>query len=256
MLTPLGSERRVGFRLTPLVVVLLCWEFAARAALINPSFYPPPTLILDTAVDLFRHGEMVRHVLVSLRRVVLSLCLGGSAGVAAGLLMGWSNPVRHLLNPYVALLYPVPKIVLLPVMFAMFGITELARVLTLSLAVFLIVAMSTVGAVRELDEVYVDSAIDSGAGRVDLFREVVVPGTLPQIFTGLSLGFGLAFILIVVIEFVAASAGLGYVIWSSWQLYTIPRMYVALLLINVIGIVFLYGIEAVGNALTPWQRHT
>lgn len=254
MLTPVGSERRVGFRLAPLVVVVLCWELAARGALIDPSFYPPPTLILETAVELFRDGEMTHHVVVSLRRVVLSLCLGGSAGVAAGLLMGWSKPVRYLLNPYVALLYPVPKIVLLPIMFAVFGITELARVLTLSLAVFLIVAMSTVGAVRELNEVYVDIAIDNGASRFDIFREVIVPGTLPQIVTGLSLGFGLAFILIVVVEFVAASAGLGYVIWSSWQLYTIPRMYVALLLINVVGIIFLYGIEALGNVLTPWEQ--
>lgn len=256
MLTPVDSGRRAGVRLTPVLVVLVCWELAARGSLINPSFYPPPTVILDTAVDMFRHGELTTHIWVSLRRVVLSLLFGGTTGVAIGLLMGWSKPIRYLVNPYIALLYPVPKIVLLPIVFVIFGISESARVLVLSLAVFLIVSMSTLGAVRELNDVHIEIAIDNGASRVDLFREVIVPGTLPQIFTGLSLGFGLAFILIVVIEFVAASAGLGYIIWSSWQLYTIPRMYVALLLINFIGIIFLYGIEAAGTALTPWKQHT
>lgn len=248
------SYRRSKISLTPLFVLVLCWEGAAQSGVINPAFYPPPSLIAETAVVSFIDGEMGRHLWTSLRRVILALLAGGSAGIGIGLVMGYSTTVRAVLYPYVGLLYPIPKIVVLPVMFSIFGLTELSRLLTMSLAVFLLVTMNTVGAVGQIEAVHFEAARDNGAGTVALFREVIVPGALPQIFSGLSLGFGLGFILIVVIEIVAADAGLGYVIWSSWQLFRIPRLYVALLLINLTGLVFIYGIEELGNYLTPWQE--
>lgn len=237
----------------PIVAVLAIWEVAARLALVNPSFFPPPTVIGVTAIQLLVYDDMATHLLASLRRILFAFVTGSTTGLAIGLLMGWSRDVRLLLNPYVALLYPIPKIVLLPITFSLFGVTELARILTMSLAVFLLVSMYTMGGVRAIDESHVELALDNGAGRLDLFREVIVPGALPQVFSGLSVGFGLGFILIVVIEMVAAGTGLGYVIWSSWQLFTIPRLYVALFLINVIGLVSLYGIEECRRYLMPWE---
>lgn len=249
-------ERRLAVRLAPIVSALLLWELLARLALITPQFFPPPTVVLDAAYDEIVHGEMLYHFGVSLRRILLAFGLGASTGVVAGLLMGWSRQARLLLNPYVALLYPIPKITLLPISFALFGVTETARIVTMSLAVFLLVSVSTMGGVRAIDDVYVDAALDNGAGTVALYREVLLPGALAQTVSGLSLGFGIGFILIVVIEMVAADAGLGYVIWNSWQLFTIPRLYVALMLINLVGIVFVYGIELSGEYLTPWHdRH-
>lgn len=251
-----GLSRRSRLSFKPILVVLFCWELAARFALVNPTFFPPPTVVGSTAIELLVYDDMLIHLRVSLQRVLLAFVLGATTGVAVGLVMGWSKDVRLLLNPYLGLLYPIPKIVLLPIMFSLFGVTELARILTMSLAVFLLVAMNTIGGVRGIDDVHVDVALDNGADSLSLFREVIVPGALAQIFSGLSLGFGLGFILIVVIEIVAADAGLGYVIWNSWHMFTIPRLYVALLLINLIGIVFLYGIEEIGTYLTPWQPQT
>lgn len=251
-----ASYRRTRISLKPIAALVVCWELVAYVGLINVSFYPPPSVIAQTAVETLVDGEMLGHLRASLTRVLVSLVVGGGAGVGLGLLMGWSKRLRTVLFPYVALLYPVPKVVVLPIMFSIFGLTELSRILTMCLAVFLLVAMNTVDAVNEIDEVYFEVAVDNGAGTVGLFREVIVPGALPRIFSGLSLGFGVSFILIVVVEFIAADSGLGYVIWSSWRLFTIPKMYVALFLINLIGIVFIYGIEELGNYLTPWQQHT
>lgn len=251
-----STVRRTHLSYKPIIVVLVCWELAARVMLINPVFFPPPIVIASTAINLLLFDDMLTHLGVSLQRVFFAFILGGTTGVVVGLVMGWSKDIRDVLNPYISLLYPIPKIVLLPIMFSLFGFTETARVLTISLAMFLLVAMNTMGGVREIDDVHFNIARDNGAGTVALFRDVIVPGALPQIFSGLSLGFGLGFILIVVIEIVAADAGLGYVIWNSWNMFTIPRLYVALLLINVIGIVFLYGIEALGAHLTPWQQET
>lgn len=245
---------RIGLNLLPVLAVVVLWETASRGALIHPVFFPPPTTVLAAAVEEFRHGEMLYHLGVSLRRILIAFLVGSSGGVAVGLVMGWSREIRLLVNPHVALLYPIPKITLLPVAFSIFGVTELARILTMSVAVFLLVAVNTMGGVRGIDDVYVDAAIDNGAGTRALYRDVIIPGALPQIVSGLSLGFGIGFVLIVVIEMVGAGAGVGYVIWNSWQLFTITRMYVALLVINVLGVVFVYGIEELGERLTPWEE--
>lgn len=244
---------RLRLNLLPILSVLLLWEVASRAALIHPVFFPAPTTVLVATVEELHHGELLYHLGVSLRRILLAFLVGATGGIAVGLVMGWSREIRLLVNPHIAILYPVPKITLLPIAFSLFGVTELARILTMGLAVFLLVAVNTMAGVRQIDDVYVDVAIDNGAGTLALYREVIVPGALPQITTGLSLGFGIGFVLIVVIEMVGANSGLGYVIWNSWQLFTITRMYVALFVINVLGVVFVYGIEELGEYLTPWE---
>lgn len=244
---------RLRLNLLPILAALLLWELLSGVGIVHPVFFPPPTAILAATVEEFRHGEMLYHLGVSLRRILLAYVVGATSGIAVGLAMGWSRDIRLLVNPYVALLYPVPKITLLPIAFSLFGVTELARVLTMSVAVFLLVAVNTMGGVRQIDDVYVDVAVDNGAGTLALYREVLVPGALPQITSGLSLGFGIGFVLVVVIEMVGANAGLGYVIWNSWNLFTITRMYVALFCITVLGIVFVYGIEELGASLTPWE---
>jgi hypothetical protein len=118
----------------------------------------------------------------------------------------------------------------------------------------LMVAIDTMGGVREIDDVHVEVALDNGAGPLALYREVILPGTLPQVFSAVSMGFSVGFALLVVIEMLAAESGLGYVIWNSWQLFTIPRMYVAVLTINVLGVVFVHGTEMLGDVLTPWEH--
>lgn len=244
---------RLGLNLLPILAALALWELLSRTALIHPVFFPPPTTILAAGVGEFLRGEMLYHLGVSLRRIGIAYVLGATSGIAVGLAMGWSRELRLLVNPHVAILYPIPKITLLPIAFSLFGVTELARILTMSLAVFLLVAVNTMGGVRGIDDVYVDVALDNGADTLALYRDVLVPGALPQITSGLSLGFGIGFVLVVVIEMVGANAGLGYVIWNSWNLFTLSRMYVALFCITVLGIVFVHGIDELGERLTPWE---
>lgn len=238
----------------PFISVALIWEGTARLELIDPNFFPPPSTVLALAVDLYRHGDFLTHLFASLRRIVLAGLLGGTGGIALGTLLGQSKGLKSVMDPHLSVLYPLPKIALLPVMFSLFGVTEMARILTMALAVLLLVSINTMGAVEQIEDSYLEAAMDNGAGRIDLYREVILPGTLPQIASGLSLGFGVAMVLLVIIEMVAADAGLGYVIWTSWQQFKIPQLYVALFTINVLGVVFVHGPEELGEWLTPWQH--
>lgn len=253
-MTRLPRRTRWLLLLGPFVAVAIGWEGSARLGLIDPRFFPPPSTVLVLGADLYLHGEFLTHLIASLRRITLAGLLGGTAGIALGTLMGRSQQVKAVTDPHLSVLYPLPKIALLPVMFSLFGVTEMARILTMALAVLLLVSINTMGAVEQIEDSYIHAALDNGASRVDLYREVIVPGTLPQIASGLSLGFGVAVVLLVIIEMVAANAGLGYVIWTSWQQFKIPQLYVALFTINVLGIIFVHGPEEIGLWLTPWQN--
>lgn len=248
----MSRRRRLALLVAPFVLLGACWELGARAHLINPAFFPPPSTVLALAVKLYLHEEFLTHAVASVRRILFAGLLGGSLGIWAGFVIGQSERWRVIVDPHLSLLYPLPKIALLPVMFSLFGVTETARILTMALAVGVLVTINTMGAVGQIDLTFLEAARDNGATGWALYREVILPATLPQVASGLSLGFGVAVVLLVVIEMVAADAGLGYVIWTAWQQFRIPRLYVALFSINVLGVVFVHGPEEIGEAITPW----
>ncbi|WP_070365399.1 ABC transporter permease [Halodesulfurarchaeum formicicum] len=248
------SSSRLLLLLGPFVALGVVWEAGARGGVIDARFFPPPTAVLGLAVELYVHGDFLTHLLASLRRVLLGGLLGTASGVTMGLLAGRNGGVRAILDPHLSVLYPLPKIAILPVMFSIFGVSETARILTMALAVFLLVTINTMDAVTQIEDQYIAAARDNGAGRVAIYREVVLPSILPQVASGLSLGLGIAVVLLVIIEMVAADSGLGYVIWTSWQQFKILELYVALFSINVLGLVFVHGPEEIGDWLTPWQQ--
>lgn len=235
------------------LVILTAWEVGSQTGAIDPRFFPAPSTVFGGFLEMYTSGEFLAHFQSSIRRILVGFAVGASTGVVAGLAMGWSVVAKTVLDPYVSLLYPIPKIVILPVLFILLGVGEPARLITISLAVFLTVSINSMSGVVQIEDVYVEAARDNGSSGLALFREVILPGALPQIFTGLSLGIGITFILLVLIEMVGANTGLGYVIWNSWEQFTIVRMYVAILTINFLGIVCVYGIEALGKVLTPWR---
>ncbi|WP_336024131.1 ABC transporter permease [Halobellus salinisoli] len=235
------------------LLLLLGWEIGARTELIDTRFFPAPSSILSAGWRLLADGSLVHHTLVSLGRVLPAFIVASALAVVVGLLMGWSDRLYAIIDPIVSALYPLPKVVLLPVIFLVFGLNDFSRILALGSAIFLLVVINTVAGAREVDPVYIEAAHDNGATGYALIREVLLPASLPHIFSGLSLGMGVAFILIIVVEMAAADSGLGYVIWNSWELFTIDRMYVAIAAINLLGVVFTYGIEWTGRYLVRWQ---
>lgn len=248
------NERDLALNLLLPFVILVGWEIGAWAGLINTQFFPAPSAILGVAGQMLADGSLVHNTLVSLGRIIPAFVVASAFGIVTGLLMGWSSRIDTIIDPIVSALYPLPKVVLLPIIFLIFGLNDLSRMVALGAAVYLLVTINTVGGARQVEEAYLEAARDNGASGYRMIREVIFPASLPHIFSGLSLAMGISFILIVVVEMVAAQSGLGYIIWNSWNLFTIKKMYVAVITINVLGIVFTYGIEAVGSYLTRWQE--
>lgn len=237
---------------SPFVLVLL-WEILALLGLLDQRFFPAPTTIVASFGTLLRSGELATDVRDTLTRVLVGLLLGGVPGLIIGAIMGLSGTVRAFLKPVVAALFPIPKLAMLPLIFLIFGLGEEAKYVSVSIGIVFLMLINTMAGVTAIDRIYFDVGRNFGATRWQFFRTIAVPGAMPGILTGLQLSLTIALLVCVATEFVGAKSGLGYLIWNSWQTFSVPAMYAGLVVCAVLGVVFQIGIDLVERLLIPWK---
>lgn len=235
------------------ILLLIVWEVAVATELIDGRFFPAPSSIFQQMYTLATSGALLEHTYVSLRRLAFGFVIGAVPALFLGVAMGLFRPVRAALNPLVSGTYPIPKSALLPLILLIFGLGEASKVVMVAIGVFYPVVMNTTAGVLQIQSIYYDVADNYAAGRWQVFRTVALPGAMPNIMTGIELGAGLGLILIAIAEMVGAQAGLGFMIWNAWELYSVETMYVGLLVIAVIGYVMSIGLNALSNRLIPWR---
>ncbi len=235
------------------IMVLLLWEFLARVNLIDQRFFPAPTSIIGSLSRMIANGQLLDHVSISLYRMTIGFLIGSIAGILLGLLMGWLKIFYVIFDPLISAIYPIPKTALLPVVFLIFGIGELSKIVVVAIAAFFMVVINTTAGVLSIDPVIIDAARNFGARRGKMFRYVFIPSALPSIFTGLRLALGASLIVIVAAEFVASNKGIGYLIWSSWQTLATEKMYAGLIVISILGVLSTYGLKELASHLMPWS---
>jgi ABC-type nitrate/sulfonate/bicarbonate transport system permease component len=236
------------------VAMLALWQLMSWLRLLDARFIPSPLTIFAGGVALVRSGELWTHLSVSLLRLGVGFVLGALPGIAVGLVMGLSRYVRAALDPIVAATYPVPKIAILPLIMLFFGIGEASKIVVIAIAVVYLVLINTMVGVMTIDPVYFDVAKNFNAPWRKLFTRVIIPGALPLIFAGLRLSLGVSLIVIVSAEFIAAKAGIGYLIWSSWETLMIENMFVGIIVITVLGVVSTFLLKELERALIPWRN--
>ena len=240
--------------LSPLFLLVL-WEGAVQAGILNRIFVPPPSEVVVALVDGLVDGSLVDDVVVSSERIALGFLIGAIPATLLGIWSGLNRTVYYLVRPLATMLYPVPKIALLPLVIVVLGIGEVSKIATVAMSVFLMVVIHTIGGVMQVDRRYFEVGRLYGANQRTLFRTVALPASLPAIIEGWKLAMGFALTLIVGVEFVGASNGIGYRIWQSYELYAIADMMAAVCLIAALGWVLTVGLDEMERLLVPW-RHT
>lgn len=235
------------------VVLLALWEIASRLAVVSPRYFPAPTTIAWVLADRFVEGDLGAQSLVTLARLACAFALAAVPGVLLGLLMGIARPVRAAIEPYIAFIFPVPKITLLPFLLIILGVGEPAFVLTGATSAFFQIVISTLGGVQTLDPRLLEAGRNYGAHGARLFWKVILPAALPSIFTGLRLGLGLALVSLVAVEFIAAKSGLGHLVYRHWQMLSTPEMYAAFVLVGALGLALTRGLRALQARILTWQ---
>ena len=201
---------RVGLPVLVGIAFLLLWHLNVRLS--GSEIFPTPLDVFYGIVELIRKGLLVKYIVASLFRVTIGFGLAVLVGTPVGLLLGWFQRAFFAFNPMIQVLRPISPIAWIPVAILWFGVDDRAPVFLIFLASLFPITVSAMAAVQNIQPVYIRAARNFGIGRLDLFRRVIFPATLPQVLTGIRIALGVAWLVVVAAEMIAVNSGLGYLI--------------------------------------------
>jgi len=236
-----------------LVAILLIWEFSARSGLISATFFPPPTKIWVSFITLWRNGKLASALRATLLRFLLGVLTGSLAGALLGLMMGWWKRLNDFFAPWIAAIYPIPKIAIFPLLMIIFGIGEGSKLVAIILGSFFPMLITTLAGVQQINRIYYEVAQNYGVQGKKVFTHVLLPGSLPSILAGLRLAVNTGFVITISVEVISAQSGLGVLLWFGWQTFRVSELYAVLAVISLLGIILNYLLELISPRLVPWM---
>jgi ABC-type nitrate/sulfonate/bicarbonate transport system permease component len=244
-------------RVLPSISVLLflvLWEAFVRLGAIKPIVLPAPSAILNYLVAMTIDGSIPYNLSVTFLRIIAGFFVAGSFGVLVGILMGMSRVLARVLDPWIAALYPLPKISLIPLLIIWLGTGEIYILTISAISAFFPVVMSTYAGIRQTDQNLVRAARDLGANVRQVQMKVVVPAAIPSIFSGLQLGMGVTIILVVAAEMIGGStqSGMGYLLIRFGQVMETEKVFAGLLVLAVFGAMIIKSQTFLERFVAPW----
>lgn len=228
------ARRKIITYVLSFVTIFSLWHIMATYVI--PSvLFPPPWPVAERMVEMIRTGDLWAHVSISLQRILIGFTLGSIAGVAIGLLMGSFTDVKHFFEPYVNFFRFIPGIALITVAVIWLGIGEASKVFLIVYTTIFIVIINTMAGALAVSQNRVRAARCLGANELQVFWFVIVPSTVPYIVTGMRIAMANSFATIVSAEMLGASLGLGTVIWTSRLFMLVEDVFVALVVLGILG---------------------
>jgi len=234
------------------------WFFVTSTGLANKLFLPPPMDVwqafVKASVKGYQGSTLFEHVTVSVARILAGFLMACAVGIPLGILMGVSRDARALLNPFIEFYRPLPPLGLYTLLVMWLGIGEESKLALLFLAGLPGIIISTIQAVQSLDPIYVRAARALGATRRDLLFHVYLPGAGPTILAGMRISLGFVYTVLVAAEIVAATAGIGWMIWDAAKFLLSDVVIMGLIVLGITGIALDMVLRGMGAALMPWVR--
>lgn len=213
--------------------VLLIWSIAA--AFSDPQFLPSPLLTLQGAVELASDGSLFIYMLYSFVRVIIGWTLGNLVAIPLGLLLGSNKTIRTLIEPIINFVRFIPPLAFITLFMLWFGIGEQSKIFLIMYATFFVVTINTLTGVLSISQDKIRSAQSMGASKWQTLQYVIVPASIPYIFTGAKLAMGSSFMAIVGAEMVAANEGIGFMIWNARLYFHTDWIFVGLVVLGLMG---------------------
>jgi ABC-type nitrate/sulfonate/bicarbonate transport system permease component len=231
---PYSRPRRVALGLAFPIAALVAWEIAARYGTV-PDWLVAPSVVFRTTWGMVVSGELWLHAGNSLFRAIAGYAIGATCGIAMGLIAGVVRPVERFYDPIISFTYPVPKIVVLPILIAWLGSGDSSKIAIVTAAVFYPSFINALYGAKAVNRLYVWSARNMGASGGQIFAKVVLPAALPQVLSGLRIAMALAFIVVVAAEMANSRNGLGFLIITAGDSLRFDLMYASIIAIAVMG---------------------
>jgi taurine transport system permease protein len=247
-----------SFLLSSLSVVVLigAWVLVTEMGWANELFLPKPQAVwaafVKTMTKGYQGATLLQHLGASLYRILVAFVLACLVGVPLGIAMGVSRDTRALLNPMIEFYRPLPPLGLYTLLVMWLGIGEASKLSLLFLAGLPGIVIATTQAVSGVDEVYVRAAQSLGASRRDLLFHVYLPAAGPQILAGMRISLGFIYTVLVAAEIVAASAGIGWMIWDAAKFLLSDIVIMGLIVLGLTGVALDFLMRALARLLMPW----
>ena len=250
---------RLAERILPIasvVLFVLGWEIFVRVRGIAPIYLPAPSAIAVYLWRMIIDGTMAYNLGVTLLRIFAGFAVAAVTGVALGVLMGMSRVVAAIADVWIAALYPLPKISLIPLLIIWLGTGEAYRIVISAVTAFFPIVISTYAGIRQTDRGLIKAAQDLGANARQIQLKVVIPAAIPAIFAGLHLGMGVTIILIVAAEMIGGSSqsGMGYLLINAGQVMETEKVFASLVVLAVVGAVVIKLQQWTDRRVAPWAH--
>jgi NitT/TauT family transport system permease protein len=241
-------------KILSLVTIVLLWHIFSKYKIPPLQRVPTPYEVLMEAFKYVPTFTFLRNVVFSMGRVFVGFMAACVIGIPLGIFMGWKRHVRDVVFPAFEMLRPIPIISWIPLSVIIFPLTEMSIIFLVFLGAFFPIVLNTMLGVENVPRHYINGALSLGSKPNDIFRLVILPGALPSIFTGMTVGMGLTWVMVVAAEMVAGGFGLGYMTWESYILITYPRIILGMFAIGASGYLFSTIVRLVGTQMMPWRR--
>lgn len=227
------KERWPGIVL--IICLLVVWEFVVTVGIVQTPSLPKVSQIFSDWYHVIMNGEIIRQLLPSLKRMFLGYFLAISVGMVLGLLMGTSKLIYELFEPITELIRPIPSAAYIPVAILFLGIGDEMKVFVIFLSCVFPVLISTLGGVRGVDQILIDTGRTFGKSKGKILRKIILPSVYPEIFSGMRISLAVSLIVVVVAEMIAGNNGIGYFIFDSQQFFRVGEMFCGIFTLAIVG---------------------
>lgn len=240
-------------QISVLAVLLLAWELATRQSALNAFLFGSPSAVWGFLVEMWKDGSLFTDTRVTAMETLLGFVVGNVLGTLIGLALWYSRFVSQVVQPFIVALGSIPIIALAPICIIWFGTGLASKVAMATLSVVVVALITAYKGAMSVDIDQINLMRTLGASKRHIFRKLIVPASLGDIFAGLKLTVGFALIGAIIGEFMSSSEGLGHAIFKAGSLYIIPKVFAALVVTIALALCLTYVVGKIERMLTPWR---
>ncbi len=235
-----------------LAVILIVWSLLSGSGKINPIVMPAPETVFDTFISLLKNGTLLKHVWISVERVLHGYFLAVVCGVTLGIALGLSKRLNRMTDLIIQVIKPIPPIAWIPLAIVWFGIGEESKTFLIFLGGFFNILINVIDGIRQTDEKLIEVSRSIETPKWKFISQLILPSALPNIFTGLRTGLAACWMCVIAAELVASNTGIGYMIDNARQFGQANKVIVGMIAIGITGKLMDVIIRAIEKRVMKW----
>ncbi|MDI6602073.1 MAG: ABC transporter permease [Thermoanaerobacteraceae bacterium] len=246
----------ISIRISQIIILIAffgLWEIAGDLKWIDPFILSQPSRMWSTFIQLFRTGNLIYHIYVTMYETIIGFLLGTVLGTVIAVILWWSDYICRVLDPYLVVLNSLPKTALGPIFIVWMGNGQ-AAIITMALAISLIVTIiSVLNGFKEVDDDEIKLLKTFGASRYQILQKVVFPSSIPTMVSALKINIGLSWVGVITGEFLVSKAGLGFLIVYGGQIFKLDMVMTSVLILSILAALMYIGVSYLEKYFLRWK---